>query len=835
MKRIYVKIIVATFAVIRFLSISSLHAQVEDSSLCNYFRLDSSENLGLVGGIFNDMAHSQLNGRIFLAVASAQSLFITDDTAKSWYAAFPDDSLIFECGQRGWGGGAEKIQLNKNGGVAAFTIDESNGVTSCVFSPDNGDINSWRTVLDQHIMQNMGDTVSKLFDFSLTDYYLQICGGKFIVRYHLNTNTYESLNLSDSISGIDPDSLIIMNIASTNSFSGFPIYFVVRDIGKNNVYKLFKHDGNSVTPIVLPLGLSPLSAYGLLLHPPDTSGDTLFISGTDTLNNMIRFYRTFDKGISWYDISYQNGNFKVLKDIDIIYDWQSNYIQSNGAILLLNGTAYSYDLGSTWVDFPFIDGKTAAINPNNSNYCYASRKQLGLYESANKLNGNYINKDNSYLYAQTVNKISISSDKKHVYVSTPAGIGYTTVYNDTAIKGINKWKSPYGEFPLSLTSIKGESYAVLVSPFDPDHVVAGTTGNGFIYTQTGYTGFAEATAIGLNTNSSVKIKDIKFITDDILIGVTAGTDFENKDSYGDIWRSADGGVNWNKVTPSGFNNGNVIAVGADKNDTIIYIGTGMAEINYSETQTSAKGYLWKSFDKGLNWSIVNTGPHGTNDTSVTGLPIQDILVNHNDNDSLFIASGYFKEHAVVYSINGGAAYQYINEINRKAACSALELFSSGFDTILFSIQSDIYLYLIKKDSTILIHRGYSSESMPDLQRGSIMAGTTTGFFLLGLENINEIILAIKVMNWNEYEMYIYPNPIEAEIIHLNTSFNLKDSWLELQDLFGRSLMKFQVDQAVYSYSFDLTGLNLSNGIYSLVVKTNDKKIYHRMFIAEKKK
>ena len=48
-------------------------------------------NLGLYGADINDLVFSQTSNRIFAATAGVQSLFITDDTGKTWYAAFPYD------------------------------------------------------------------------------------------------------------------------------------------------------------------------------------------------------------------------------------------------------------------------------------------------------------------------------------------------------------------------------------------------------------------------------------------------------------------------------------------------------------------------------------------------------------------------------------------------------------------------------------------------------------------------------------------------------------------------------------------------------------------------
>lgn len=69
------------------------------------------ENLGLYGGASIDLSFSN-SGRLFAAIETPYSIFVSDDTASTWYHAFPPDSLEYDYG-RGWGGRALRVLTNQ--------------------------------------------------------------------------------------------------------------------------------------------------------------------------------------------------------------------------------------------------------------------------------------------------------------------------------------------------------------------------------------------------------------------------------------------------------------------------------------------------------------------------------------------------------------------------------------------------------------------------------------------------------------------------------------------------------------------------------------------------
>ena len=57
---------------------------------CDTLKIGKSNNLGIYGGMAFDLAFAD-NGRLFAACDAPASLFISDDSAKTWYHAFPND------------------------------------------------------------------------------------------------------------------------------------------------------------------------------------------------------------------------------------------------------------------------------------------------------------------------------------------------------------------------------------------------------------------------------------------------------------------------------------------------------------------------------------------------------------------------------------------------------------------------------------------------------------------------------------------------------------------------------------------------------------------------
>jgi hypothetical protein len=111
------------------------------------------ENLGLFGGPANDLSISFSNHRIFAAGHSPSTLFFSDDSAATWQQAFSFDSLEYDFGNRGWGGGAFQVLTNQSGWVAALTGFSSFQLSASVVSYNNG--NSFQTAVDPFLINRL--------------------------------------------------------------------------------------------------------------------------------------------------------------------------------------------------------------------------------------------------------------------------------------------------------------------------------------------------------------------------------------------------------------------------------------------------------------------------------------------------------------------------------------------------------------------------------------------------------------------------------------------------------------------------------------------------------
>jgi hypothetical protein len=176
---------------------------------------------------------------------------------------------------------------------------------------------------------------------------------------------------------------------------------------------------------------------------------------------------------------------------------------------------------------------------------------------------------------------------------------------------------------------------------------------------------------------------------------------------------------------------------------------------------------------GLNWSKINTViPHST-DTSLPGLLIFDIAVDPRSNDTIYVAAsgGAGDKCEWVKSVDGGQTYQYLlSKVNSESAGHAysVQIYPDNPDTVFASFGEYIFCYDDINDSVLLLNRGLPGEEIQDISFGSILAGTTTGFYSLGFGEIDEIITnVIKVPeNISETMITVYPNP-------LVTGFNIK--------------------------------------------------------------
>lgn len=784
---------------------------------CNNATHGDRVNLGLYGGSSLDLTFAP-NGRLFAAISSPLSLFQSDDTAKTWYASFPFDSLEYDC-NRGWGGRAMKVLTNQTGWVAVLTSQEAGTLTASVINFNNGDTAQYQTAYDNFIFNELGFNTNAVRDIALSDYYLYVSGQEIIGRLS-DTDAPSSANvirLSD-FSNM-PTGARAKSLAVTNDPSGYPFYAVIDSTGdiNNSTGDLFMYNGSAFTAIAPPAGIEGIK--GVFVHPNQASADTVFINTVDMGGNN-GIYRSTDGGSSWTDITPAGLGMWALSDVDYSPSWSSIASSSNGIALIIPGFAISYDMGNNWTSIN-LQNNGGAVLPSDPNIVVGTMGR-GVVKSTTGAGGPYAIQDNYGLEAVAIKQIDRTPTKGVVYIATGAGLAYTTAYSNNSVANFDKWNSPHGEFPIANVGDDAGVFCVAIDPADSNHVVAGYS-NGFAVTYTGPTGFSNVMPTDWNNGTmDPRPLDVKFINSNEVIALTGG-DNQMFSGAGNIWLSNDGGQSWSKTTPTGFSNGNAIAVGTANGDTVIYVGAGLE----ASTDPADNGALWMSNDKGVNWTKINSGPTSL-DGMESDLPILDVAVDPRSNDTLYIASGRNLSHAFVKSVDGGVTYETIN-ISGEGAFSSVMINESFPDTVYTAIRREIYVYVATNDTVLLGFRGLPGENIPDLRYGSVIAGTSQGAYLIGLDEEGVEGINVNVFEPIEINDFIlYPNPTEG-IINIQFSQEMNPNiHVAFVDLLGRKVKESMISSNGDN-RFQIDAGDIPSGTYLIILNDGERR-YNQTFI-----
>jgi len=691
-------------------------------------------NLGLYGGHSIDFAWAYSTNRLFSAVETPASIFYSDDNCATWTQPFPNDSLEYETSgtRRGWGGRAFRVVSNLTGWVGVVTSESGGTLTSSVISYNDGDSASFTTAYDGYLLNQMDPSFNSNTSTSaitISDSWFYVGLTNALIRVN-DTSTYGTHNI---LIKLDTSSVVGSNtyinwLAVSSNTSGYPILMVANAPGVQ-YGKLFSYDGTTITEIT---GIP--ATYGferVFVHPEDNSLDTLIVSALLKTGNTRKVYLSLNSGVSWSDITPPSGTNWALQNADYSPNWVSQMPISNGLRLSFPGVDKSDDLGATWSNH-MLEDNASATHPTDTSKVVGS-KNKGPQLSLGGAQGTFTNPNNDGHAAVSMNKIA-QSDSVY-YVSTKAGLGYTTAYFNPAVQGVDQWKPPYGDFPISNVGGDGGISSVAIDPADSLHVIAGSN-SGFHVTTTGPAGFSNVTPADwdIGTQRDVMITDIKFVSSDTIVAVsgTGSNALPNSSiDYGNIWLSTDGGNNWTKNNPSDgghdFEQGNTVVVGFGTTDTIIYIGCGY----YDANNPKEDGQLWTSDDFGATWSYINGGPTGQG-SSTTLMPIYDMDVNPDpdSNQVIYIASGENLDYAFVKTIDGGATYNYISGISPHGAYSSVLVNKTTPEIVSVAARRNLFRYNTIFNSSTTVFTGLPGEFVPDLETGSTLLATTTGLYKL---------------------------------------------------------------------------------------------------------
>ena len=165
--------------------------------------------------------------------------------------------------------------------------------------------------------------------------------------------------------------------------------------------------------------------------------------------------------------------------------------------------------------------------------------------------------------------------------------------------------------------------------------------------------------------------------------------------------------------------------------------------------------------------------------------------------------------------------------------SAVEINSNNPDSVVYVTNGrNIYWYIPVMDTAVQIFKGMPGEVIPDISIGSILVGTTTGFY--GVENqiTTPTIITNILKNSIDNTVNVYPNPINDIAYFEFNSEKYEQVNASITDITGRvvtTILSEKLNAGKHHYKFSLS--NLQYGIYFLVITSDSKKYCEKIFIA----
>ncbi len=672
-------------------------------------QIGSRTELGLFGGVANDLSFSATNARLFAAVKGPASLYYSDDFTQSWQPAFPIDSMSYPNSPKGWGGGVKKVLCNESGWVLARTNGLPNGYNAAVISYDNG--YTFQTAMDTYRWQQLTAEMKNVNTIELVDSAAFVAMGNYLLKIDANNNATILLNTENFFF-----SSYIVSVAASNTSSGLPIYLLVST--SNDIIGI-KYDGTpSITTIIPP---NPNEKpTNIFTHHGASSGDTLFYSFKDLALNKYLLNRSIDGGLSWLNIS-PTAMDQPLDEAVYFSSWTSLLPMSNGLRLSFPSGWISDDLGDTWSPpSPDIKSHGIASSPYDP-YTIIASDDFFVLKSNSGIMGSF-QRESNYGY-HNFSAYDIELNTMGMYIATDIGLAYTSQYYNNTVPEEQLWDGTNGEFPIQSLITLGikEITAVAMNPANSEQVICGGP-FGFAVKNGPALDFTISTPPNWNEigeNYDYTVTDIQYIPNQNIVIATTGKKHIKLNTpfppmqMGNIWISYDDGMNWQKTTPfptEEFSSGNTIHY--DPINSIIYVGSGINEGSYTQD-----GALWSSTD-GTFWL---KQPSPISPQTGVSVPIYDIEKNTGMNNDFYYAA----DNMLLYSPDGGLSFIEKNIPSHLGTVSSL-LFQNSPDTLKVGLGNSIANYLPLINDADIPFAGYPTEYIYSLTQGSLLGASSFG-------------------------------------------------------------------------------------------------------------
>lgn len=237
-------------------------------------------------------------------------------------------------------------------------------------------------------------------------------------------------------------------------------------------------------------------------------------------------------------------------------------------------------------------------------------------------------------------------------------------------------------------------------------------------------------------------------------------------SDANVWTSANDGATWTNITGN-LPNRYVTSVHASPNvsNNVYVTHTGYKYNSYIP-------HIHKSTNNGLTWTDIS------GDLPQAG--INDVLIFPNDENLLFVAT----DIGVYYTVNGGQNWLRL-----------------GNNMPLITVWDLVYNPTLKK-----LIAGTYAKSIQSIDISSLMTGVS--------ENLAD----------ETAELTLYPNPIQAGWLNIQSETKLKSDQLEVYTADGK-LLNVEFDNS--SNELRMSTNNLARGLYFLCRKTENSTIVKR--------
>ena len=391
-----------------------------------------------------------------------------------------------------------------------------------------------------------------------------------------------------------------------------------------------------------------------------------------------KYYRSFDNGVTWSNATNDSGlpnsgNTRAVVAVtpanpNVVYILYSAGGGGFGGLYKSTDGGYNFTLQSnspnilSWeVDGSGADGQgtydlALAVSPTNEDIVFTGG--INIWKSTNGgvdfnisshwygADGTeYVHADQHMLKYNPANGILYSGNDGGLYKTEDNGIFWTDISDDLQITQFYKIGISQTNYGLLLGGTQDNGTLRCNSENDWDAVRGGDgmecaidpTDPSIMYSEVYYG------AISISTNGGQNWDDIAPDTDGAWI--TPYEIDQNNPSrivigYDNVYESLDYGSNWEMISGTFNNSGNIDVIALSTNSDVIYI---------SETEE-----IYKTIDGGQNWTNISSSlPNNT---------VTDIAIHPSDENRVWITfSGYSNGNKVFYSSDGGTNWTNISD------------------------------------------------------------------------------------------------------------------------------------------------------------------------------